>query len=67
MIKFLQINTNRSKEAHALLMQTIAEKSIDVVIVSKPNKKNSTVRSELVYGQKKGCRNKSDKQIGEGG
>jgi len=37
MAAFLQINTNRSREAQALALHTLKEKEADVLCISEPN------------------------------
>lgn len=47
-IKFLQINLNRSRQAHDLALATANELSVDILIVSEPNKLAIRNRSDWI-------------------
>lgn len=48
-IRILQINTNRSKQAHDMALATARELSVDVLIVSEPNKSAMRGRKDWIF------------------
>lgn len=46
-ISFLQINIGRKKTAHDLMFQTAAEKNIDILLISEPNKNKAQKTNDL--------------------
>lgn len=43
-LKFLQINLNRGRTAHGMLIQTVHEKETNIIIGQEPNKKIAAVK-----------------------